>query len=588
MSRGAASRRTRALLAGGLLAFAAAVPARAQTPLGTPAGFEMTRSVQQSLKRLQELWLQWLGAALQDNPARESETLRSMQATARQLGFQRLPDLALGASARALQSAAEGDFTRARRALDAAEALDPGRPRIAFEAATVARRQGSGLRAAGAAGRGFVRLLAGHRYRAPVSARIQLWMLLVLLTAAALFVAVEALTKGSAAYGDLHRWLAARMSEGAAHALALALLLGPAALPGGPVWLVLIWSVVLWGYGSRAERVALGLVWLVLGLAPVGAAAIEEKLALAQSPPMRALDEFEAGELTGSLFTDLQVLRGALPDDPAVTELIADVHRTLGQWDIARSLYRQVLAQEGDVAAALLNLGADSFRKGDFAAANAYFQRATGAGPYAAAAWYNLSQSYSETYQFEDSRQSLARARELDGERVDGWMQTPNPERVLTFNGGLSRRAEIAERLHAAWTSSGDESAAAPGPWLRRQAPIAATLAALAALMLHLARRGYGYSDPAQWLPGRSNRIARWVRALVPALGQAETGEGLAAAANLLLLAALATLPTLAWLGGDFSDAAPLRAATATLAAAGGLLYLGLRVRSELGAPVRT
>jgi tetratricopeptide (TPR) repeat protein len=586
MSRGAASRRTKALLAGGLLALAAALPARAQTPLGTPAGFEMTRSVQQSLKRLQELWLQWLGAALQDNPARESETLRSMQATARQLGFQRLPDLALGASARALQSAAEGDFTRARRALDAAEALDPGRPRLAFEAATVARRQGSWLRAAGAAGRGFVRLLFESRYRAPVAARTQLWLLLALLTAAALFVAVEAMTKGGAVYGDLQRWLAARMPEGAAHALALALLLGPAALPGGPAWLLLIWTVVLWGYGARAERVALGLVWLVLGLAPVGAAALEERLALAQSPPMRALDEFEAGELTGSLFTDLQVLRGALPEDPAVTELIADVHRTLGQWEIARSLYRQVLAQDGDVAAALLNLGADAFRKGDFAAANTYFQRATGAGPYAAAAWYNLSQSYSETYQFEDSRQALARARELDGARVDGWMQTPNPERVLTFNGGLARRADIAQRLRAAWTSSGDESAA-PGPWPRRQAPIAAALAALAALVLHLARRGYGYSDPARWLPGRSNRIARWVRALVPALGQAETGEGLAAAANLLLLAALVTLPTLAGLGGDFADAAPLRAAAVTLAATGGLLYLALRVRAELGAPVR-
>ena len=54
--------------------FVAAAPAGATVV--SPAGFEMTRSVQQSLKRLQELWLQWLGASLQDNPAKSGETLR--------------------------------------------------------------------------------------------------------------------------------------------------------------------------------------------------------------------------------------------------------------------------------------------------------------------------------------------------------------------------------------------------------------------------------------------------------------------------------------------------------------------------------
>lgn len=587
MSPGAARRRFAATLAGALLALAGALPARAQTPAAPPASFEMTRSVQQSLKRLQELWLQWLGASLQDNPAREAETVRNMQATARQLGFQRLPDLALGASARALQSAAEGDFARAWRELDAAEALDPGRPRLAFEAATVGRREGRWLRATGAAGRGFVRLTAERRHRAPVVARFQLWGLLALIAAAALFVALEAMKNGSAVYGDLQRWLAARMPSGVAHAVALAVLLGPVALPGGPAWLLLIWSVVLWGYGSRAERAVFGLVWLVLGLAPAGAAAVERRMALAQSPPLRALEEFEAGELTGSLFADLQVLRTALPEDPAVSELIADVHRTLGQWDLARGFYRQVLAQEGDVGAALLNLGADAFRKGDFASANTYFQRATAAGPYAAAAWYNLSQSYSETYQFEESRQALSRAREFGGARVDTWIQTPNPERVLTFNGGLARRADIAERLRVAWTSPSDGAETAPGPWIRYQAPIAAALAALAALVLHLVRRGYGYSAPAAWLPGRASRPARWLRALLPALSHVEVGEGFAAAANLLLLAAVVTLPALAGLGGDFSEAGPLRSATVLLAAAGGVLYLTLRVRAELAGPAR-
>ena len=587
MSRGAGSHRSAAALACGLLVLAAAPAARAQAPVATSASFEMTRSVQQSLKRVQELWLQWLGAALQDNPAREAETVRSLQAAARQIGFQRLPDLALGASARALQSAAEGDFERARRELEAAEALDPGRPRIAFESSTVARRQGSWMRAAAESGRGFSRLLAERRNRAPIRARVQLWGLLALLAGAALFVAVQAMTRGGAAYGDLQRWLAARMPAALAHALALAVLLGPVALPGGGAWLILTWTVVLWGYGSRSERAAFALVWLVLGLAPAGAASLQRRLALAQSPPMRAIDQFEAGELAGSLFSDLQVLRGALPEDPAVAELLADVHRTLGQWDIARSYYRQVLAQEGDVAASLLNLGADAFRKGDFASANAYFQRATGSGPFAAAAWYNLSQSYSETYQFEESRQALARARELDGTLVDAWMQMPNPDRVLTFNGGLARRRDIERRLEAAWTGAGGAERPPGGPWRRHSAALAAAAAALAALVLHQIRRGYGYSDSPAWLPGRNRATARWVRALVPAFGHAEEGEGLAAAGNLMLLVAIATLPALGGLGGDFADAAPVRTLTVAVSALAALLYVAMRVRAELGTRVR-
>lgn len=65
-----------------LVAAALLAPATASAAPGAavfaPAGFEMTRSIQLSFKRLQELWLQWLGASLQDNPARAGETLRSL------------------------------------------------------------------------------------------------------------------------------------------------------------------------------------------------------------------------------------------------------------------------------------------------------------------------------------------------------------------------------------------------------------------------------------------------------------------------------------------------------------------------------
>ncbi len=135
-------------------------------------------------------------------------------------------------------------------------------------------------------------------------------------------------------------------------------------------------------------------------------------------------------------------------------ELVADVHRTLGQWDEARMIYRTVLDAEPQNVSVLLNLGAYHFRKADFAVANEYFLRAARAVPPPAGAFYDLSLSYSETYQFEESRKALAQAKEIDAELVDHWVRTPNVDRVLTFNGGLGRRDEIRRSLLRAWAES--------------------------------------------------------------------------------------------------------------------------------------
>ena len=171
---------------------------------------------------------------------------------------------------------------------------------------------------------------------------------------------------------------------------------------------------------------------------------------------------------------------------------------------------------------------------------------------------------------------------------MDRWIQIPNPDRVLTFNGSLDRRAEIAERLREVWTATsvagpGDPSGdAATSPFARRLAPIAAAVAAVAAIGLHLLRRRRGYSDPAAWLGWRSSTGARVLRTLVPAVSHSELGEGLGAAANVLTLAALLTLPGLATLGGDFSSSGVVRSVSVALAAIGLLAYLILRLRAEL------
>jgi len=90
------------------------------------------------------------------------------------------------------------------------------------------------------------------------------------------------------------------------------LLLWPLALPSGPVWILLYWSALLWGYESPSERWATLGVWLLAGLAPWVAAVEQQRVAVALSPPMRALANLPEGRPYGRLFPDPPVPRGAL------------------------------------------------------------------------------------------------------------------------------------------------------------------------------------------------------------------------------------------------------------------------------------
>ena len=581
MSRSAAERLRAAALAAGLV-FAGAIPSAAQAGPAPTAGVELTRSVQQSLKRLQEQWLQWMSAFYQDSPARADEAMRQIMATSRQVGFTRLPDFSLGAAARAVESATAGNPSRATWALEAAEAFDPGRPETSFARAAVARASGRWVEAAGSLFEGYRRLL-GSSLAGVVTADFVLWVLLVLMVTAALFVAVQMAVKGSSLLRDLRGALTGRLPPGVATALALAILFGPLAVPGGLLWALLVWSALLWGYQSLSERIVTGLVWVIVAIAPVVAAGQQVRIALEQSPPLRALASFGEGRLYGTFFSDLQVLRSVLGTDAAALELLGDVHRTLGQWEVARTHYRQVLEAEPDNVAVLINFGAYSFRKGNFALANEYFLRAAGVNPPSAAAYYNLSLSYSDSYQFVESTKALDDAKQIDAERVDNWVRTPNPDRVLTFNGSLSRGDEIREKLHSAWLGE-PAGGASLGELARRWGSAwGAGCAALLAVGLHLLRRRRGYGEPVSWLGWDGAAGSRWVRALAPPLSQAELGEGFVAFGALLGLVAVLLLPALSTTGVDLPvGATPGRTLLTTASALLLTLFAAVRVRGEL------
>jgi tetratricopeptide (TPR) repeat protein len=296
------------------------------------------------------------------------------------------------------------------------------------------------------------------------------------------------------------------------------------------------------------------------------------------------MQSFQDHRLYGSLFADLGVLRGVLPQSVAVKQLLGDVHRTLNQWDLARALYRQVLEAEPGNAAALLDLGDYAFLKGDFSSAIQGFQQAAAADPRNAAAPYNLSQAYSESYMFDEQKVALRRAQDLDLARVNAWMANQQ-QRVVPLPGGLNRIPEIRRELAASW--SGREVRSGPGELLRRGLSIFLSLSlVLVALTLHLARRPFGYTErAAEVFP--EGAFDRWGRILLPGVASAEVGEGGRSFLALLVPTALLMLPFLGRLGTTIPwryDPGDLLAKT--VAVLGLSIYFGVRLwrglRSEV------
>lgn len=544
MSRSGADRgavcagRCRLRAAAALAVLALYLPAGGALAQGVAGGvaIELTPAVQDSLLDLQEGWLQWTSALYGGDPERARGVLDGLLRTADRLGMPRLPDLASGAMAQAIEAARQGDENRAALALAAAERLDPGHPTRAFAAARVARIGGRPLDALGHQLRAYARLAALGGERTVVLWDLLLWALISLLLAGGLFVAVQMAIRGPALLTELSRLLARRVrfvpAPGRAVLVALALF-WPLALPGAVLWLLFYWSLLLWRQAGGRERAVFAVVWLFAGLVPAAFDEARAVSALALSPPVRAMQAIADGRLYGALFIDLGVLPASLPDHPGVDQLLADLDARLGQWDAARSRYQDVLEKEPENVAALIDLGAYYFTRGDHGAAVSYFQQAAVLAPDNAAAQFNLSQAYAETYLFDEQRAALTEARRLDDLRVTEWLRRGERQRVVTAEGGIGRIGELERALRKAWSpASGAPSALVA---LRRLRPLL-SLAALAglAIALHVT---LGRAGPTGAPATPASGLGGWL----PGMAAAADGRAFSAFAGLSLVAALVT-----------------------------------------------
>ena len=271
------------------LALPASAPAAAQPAPSTETGVELTVAVQQILHQLQEQWVSWGNAWYQGNSERSDAIVADLLTMSRQLGMSAPAGPLLSAAARAVEATRAGESAKASLALAAAERLDPGRPETAFAAAATAFHEGRYAAAASRQAAGYARLFSRPLERTLFLQDALLWALYALLLAGGLLVAVQMAAKGGALYHDLSTALGRRLGQGPGRVLALVILLLPLPLPYGPLWLLLYWSVLLWGYSSPSERGVLVALWLLLGFTPLLVGEQRRRVAVALSPPAQAM-----------------------------------------------------------------------------------------------------------------------------------------------------------------------------------------------------------------------------------------------------------------------------------------------------------
>lgn len=534
MSKRAVKRISLCLAGLGLLVAAGVRPALAE---GSGTALELTPEVRATLQGINEKWLRWGTTLAGPEPQRSAAVVDELRTEVRRLGMERLPDLSVGALVRAVEAGKANDFPRAHLALKAAEKLDPGRPEAALAAAGVARlekRYGAVLKNLGEA---VVRLFA-----LPWERRIWLqnaanWAAALLLVAGGLFVAVEMAAKGGGPFADL-AVLFGRLPPVLSYVASGVALFWPLLLPAGLVWLALYWSILLWAHATWSERAVFTSLWLLLGFLPLLAGLEQRQASSVLSRPARALAALESHQLYGRLFADLDSLKTGLPESAAVAHLLADFHLSLGQWEQARPLYRQVVTVEPRNTSALLALGGYSFTKGDLPVALQYFEQAAVADPGDPAPLFNQVQVYLRTYKFEAAAPIRARARQLDRARYSRWEEAK--ERIVLPRGGMARIPEIRREL----LTAGIAGRGADRDWAREGVGSFAIAAGalFLALLVRWLRRALPVYPPATWrLRWRSFDLMR--RSLLPGISAAETGRGFELFFTLLVPSALLLLP---------------------------------------------
>jgi tetratricopeptide (TPR) repeat protein len=380
-----------------------APPAAAATPADAVRGGE----VEQTWYKLTQALDPFDATMLQD---RCSE----LAALAERTSIVRLTPFAMALVARARSLPTES----ARVALTCATALDPECPEahLALAAARFRRWEVSGglssLASAAAALAGDGRYSRLHAGSALISG------LAALLAAFALWAAISMRRTIPAIWHDLMEMATAwRLGPNGVVVAAVALAL-PLFAGGDVAWLVLWVFALCWGYLSAPGRAVGAAGLLLVAVSPSILELGFRTLARNPNAITQATTALAERRYDPQVLDEIEALADLLGELPDYYRLQGDVYRQFGLLDGAAWSYREGLRRAPSHGPLSLSLGTVRYLEGDYNAALQAFQTARGAGADAVIVDYNLALTFAQSYQFRESDEAMARARDLDEPRL--------------------------------------------------------------------------------------------------------------------------------------------------------------------------
>lgn len=394
-----------------------------------------------------ELWPQATAASDSGDVAGAEGKVTSLLVAGKALGIRRFPLYAESSASLARQSYKQGNAALSKWAIETARKLDPLSPDVAFTGADLSREQSQWGGVVQNVGTGISRVFSDYRARTLSQADFTLTAAMAFAGAALVFALMLFLRYCRPAAHDFRESLSRKMHGGVATVIAFTILFLPLFLWLGPVWLVLYWFIIFFGYATPREKTAVAVALLLVALLPIIADRAAYRIAGVDSPVVRGSIAAIERSYHPDVVRRLQELVEIAPQNPNLHLLLGNLQVRQGDETDAALHYRRAIELNDKLAGAHLNIGNLHFLNNDFLAAISKYEKAAEIDPDMAVAYYNHSVASGELYKFDIQGQKLEQAKSKDKALVERLIARPTSQKVVMYDVPVSTAWAITDSI---------------------------------------------------------------------------------------------------------------------------------------------
>jgi tetratricopeptide (TPR) repeat protein len=454
------------------------------------------RSARSEQASPRDLWPQATAAAQSGNFDSASRKAGQLMDIGRAYNIRTYPLYAASAASLARDAEAQKNRALSDWAAATSTTLDPNSPEVAFALAERMRERGNWSSAFQLVLAGVTKIFASYRAMVLSRSDAVITLCLAFVLTATIFAVVLFFRYFRAAAHDFREILGRRFRGGSVTVLAFALLFLPMFFWLGPLWLMLYWFVIFYGYASRPERAAIVVLLLVVAVTPVVLDYTANEIATLDGPVLVAALASSEQTYQPEALRRLQELSLVAGDNPRMPILLGNLQLQEGNEAQAAQNYRKSVALL-DSAGAHVNIGNLHFLDNDFAAAITEYQKAEKLDPNMAIAFYNHSVASGETYKYDEQAQMLDQAKKIDRSLVDRFISNPPGQKVVMYHPSVADSRALTQaiaRKGSARELFGNYSWFQPLASLLNPVTLGAIAAIILAVLLWLRRRNSGYA----------------------------------------------------------------------------------------------